>query len=366
MAGEKQERLTRIRVGAFVIAALTIGGTLAFTVGTRRNMFGSKVHLWAVFDAVDGLRPGSPVRIGGYNVGAVSKVELRDDGKVHVELGVNDEPAKLVRKDSVAKVGNKGLLGDKQIDISVGKGKPLKQGDTIRTESPVALGKYMSEAGSIVSSVKTTVKNLEKATSPLGDGEFGEDVKAVTKNLARVLESLAEGRGFMGKLFTDPKLGNDVSGLVRELRATSTQLTAMTASMRAIVREVERGDGAVHELVYGKDGIELVESLTRATSEVAELLHDVRTQDGTVHDLVYGNSGEDLIKNLTGISADVKEMTAAARNGKGTLGALLMDPSVYEDVKRLVGDLRRNEVLRALVRYSIRKDEAEGRIPKTE
>jgi phospholipid/cholesterol/gamma-HCH transport system substrate-binding protein len=42
------------------------------------------------------------------------------------------------------------------------------------------------------------------------------------------------------------------------------------------------------------------------------------------------------------------------RAGRGTLGALLVDPSLYEDIKTLVGNVQRNEVLRALVRYAIR------------
>ena len=45
------------------------------------------------------------------------------------------------------------------------------------------------------------------------------------------------------------------------------------------------------------------------------------------------------------------------RQGKGTIGALLVDPTVYEDIKSAVGNVERNEVLRALVRYSIKADE---------
>jgi len=48
------------------------------------------------------------------------------------------------------------------------------------------------------------------------------------------------------------------------------------------------------------------------------------------------------------------------------IGALLTDPSVYEDIKRLVGDLERNDILRALVRYSIRRDEPREPVEVTE
>ena len=37
--------------------------------------------------------------------------------------------------------------------------------------------------------------------------------------------------------------------------------------------------------------------------------------------------------------------------------ALVTDPSIYDDLKRVLGNVERNSVLRALVRYSIKRDE---------
>jgi phospholipid/cholesterol/gamma-HCH transport system substrate-binding protein len=64
--------------------------------------------------------------------------------------------------------------------------------------------------------------------------------------------------------------------------------------------------------------------------------------------------------NLAAITEDLKDMVADVKQGKGTLGALVVDPSVYEDMKVLLGNVQRNEVLRALVRYSIKRDEKGG------
>jgi hypothetical protein len=35
----------------------------------------------------------------------------------------------------------------------------------------------------------------------------------------------------------------------------------------------------------------------------------------------------------------------------------MVDPSVYEDLKMLLGNVQRNQALRALVRYSIQRDD---------
>jgi phospholipid/cholesterol/gamma-HCH transport system substrate-binding protein len=83
-----------------------------------------------------------------------------------------------------------------------------------------------------------------------------------------------------------------------------------------------------------------------------------------MHELLYGDEAGDLITNLTAISADMRAIIADVRAGRGTIGGLLVDPSIYEDVRRIVGNIERNDILRALVRYSIREDEAAPPAPR--
>jgi phospholipid/cholesterol/gamma-HCH transport system substrate-binding protein len=158
----------------------------------------------------------------------------------------------------------------------------------------------------------------------------------------------------------DPDLADHVDGTLRNLQEASGELAGVARNARAILGEIRSGDGTAHELVYGQDGARLTSNLADATSEVAALMRDVRTGDGMMHDLVYERTGEEVMANVTAMSADLRAIVADIRAGRGTVGGLLVDPSIYEDVKRLVGNLQRNEILRALVRYSIRQDEAQG------
>jgi phospholipid/cholesterol/gamma-HCH transport system substrate-binding protein len=61
--------------------------------------------------------------------------------------------------------------------------------------------------------------------------------------------------------------------------------------------------------------------------------------------------------NVNAMSDDLRAIVGDMRKGKGTLGALLVDPSLYEDLKGLIGNTERNQVLRALVRSAIQADE---------
>ncbi|MFH0901293.1 MAG: hypothetical protein V2A73_11755, partial [Pseudomonadota bacterium] len=53
-------------------------------------------------------------------------------------------------------------------------------------------------------------------------------------------------------------------------------------------------------------------------------------------------------------AADLAAVLATVRSGKGSLGGLIMDPTLYEELKLFVSKVRRNRILRALARYSIR------------
>jgi phospholipid/cholesterol/gamma-HCH transport system substrate-binding protein len=66
------------------------------------------------------------------------------------------------------------------------------------------------------------------------------------------------------------------------------------------------------------------------------------------------NAAAGDVKVITG---DVKTIVADVKKGKGTVGQLLNDPTVYEDLKVLLGNMRRNDAVRSLVRYAVEQEE---------
>lgn len=356
----ERSRVTELRVGIFVMVALIIGGSLAFVIGNQRNLFRAKTEYFAIFDGVGGLRPGAPIMVAGVNVGSVDDVEIQRDGRIRVELEVIDDATSLVRQGSVASIGNKGLLGDKQVEITVGEGQPLPSGSEIPTAEPADIGRVMAQASAMMEDAEATVHNLRVATEALGDPAFAESLKQTTRNLATITHLVAEGDGAVNKLLRDPQTGQDVQETLANFRRTSNELASAARSVRAIADEVRSGDGSAHRLIYGPEAANLAANLADASGEAAQMMRDIRTGDGTLHDLVYEDSADQLLANLTAASDDIRAITSDVRAGRGTIGAFLQDPSVYEDVKRLVGDLQRNQILRALVRYSIRRDDSSG------
>src|SRR6187402_185730 len=182
-----------VKVGAFVLAGLTAMGTVIFMIGDERQIFRSKVPYSSQFEDVAGLRRGSPVRMGGVDVGTVVAVEYgteATDKNIHVRMTISDTDARRIRKDSVATIEGKGLLGDKMIVVTVGSmAQPaLAEGSTIPSQAADDLGKLMTRFSNISGQVEKVVTNLERATNNLSDDKFQGDIRGSMASLAHILE----------------------------------------------------------------------------------------------------------------------------------------------------------------------------------
>jgi phospholipid/cholesterol/gamma-HCH transport system substrate-binding protein len=358
---------TELKVGIFVTAALIVGGILVFVLGNRSAMFASRVEYETVFTEVSGLRAGSPVRIAGLDVGTVDDVSFGEDGKVHVKLEVRQDASEFVREGSTARVGSKGLLGDQLVDITVGQGERLRPGSTIPSAEESLLTTFLGTTGTEAEGV---VRNVNTATAALAqmlsNPETQQDVQDLVHNLATMSNLIAENDGTIRRLMTDPALANDVQGTIRSFQGTGNELERAARDVRQILGEVQHGDGTAHQIIYGEDGVRMLGSFADAAGQLATILRDVRTGNGNAHQLLYGDEAGNLIANLTATSADLRAVMADVRAGRGTIGGLLVDPSIYEDIKSLVGNLQRNEILRALVRFSIRHDRPAPPTPEAE
>jgi phospholipid/cholesterol/gamma-HCH transport system substrate-binding protein len=355
-----------VKVGAFVLFGLLALGLVVFLIGDERRLFNAKNDYRAEFGDVEGLRKGSEVRMGGVSVGSVADVQYSKeagDAKVYVTVGVSRSEAARIRKDSVIKVAPKGLLGDKMITISVGSQElpAIPPGGTIKSEVAEDITAALGRLGPITAKVEKTVENLERATGLLADEELHEELKGVTRSLGAILRSLNEGQGYAARLLKDPAEAERLSGLVGNLERASGNLDRTLSEVGALLGQVKSGPGFAHEVLYGEEGARAVAQVGGAAEEVGLLLKGVREGDGLAKSLVYGGpASEDLTRNLTELSVGLNRIVADIQKGKGTLGALVVDPSVYEDLKLLLGNVSRNKALRALVRYSIQRDESTG------
>jgi phospholipid/cholesterol/gamma-HCH transport system substrate-binding protein len=357
---------TEVKVGAFVLAGLAVVGLTVFMIGDSDRLFEGKATYFTSFEDVEGLSNGAPVLMGGVNIGHVESVEYPEDEKrseVVVSLAIVRSEARRIRQDSTAAIAPKGLLGDKLITISKGSiGEPQMPEDSM-IPSQVSGGLFAQIEG-LGEKVDSVLGNIEKTSGTLAREEFRDDIEVTMKSLRNFAESLDQGEGYVPMLIRDKQEAENLSKTVAELRRTATQLSQILRGVNQTVDRVNEGPGLVHEVIYGQEGAKAAQQIGNAADELALTLKGIREGDGIARNILYGGgddtNAEKAMANLAAITEDLKDMVADVKQGKGTLGALVVDPSVYEDMKVLLGNVQRNEVLRALVRYSIKRDEKGG------
>jgi phospholipid/cholesterol/gamma-HCH transport system substrate-binding protein len=352
-----------IKVGAFVLAGLIVVGVVIFMIGDERQLFERKVEFKSVFEDVQGLTRGSPVRMGGVSVGSVQDVGYSDDSsdpKLYVTLTVVRKEARRVREDSVARIENRGLLGDKMVVITIGSAKApgLEAGAVIKSEKAEDFTAAISKIGDVSKQAERVMENLERTTRSFSDEQFHQDIKQSVKSMSGILRSLDEGEGYAAKFLRDPQEAEKLSRTVSNLERATAELSRTSGRVDSILARVEKGPGFAHDVIYEQGPSNAIAQIGGAADEVRLTLKGVREGNGIAKSVIYGDDqSQAVMQNLDAMSRDLRQITADLRAGKGTLGALLVDPSVYEDIKLVLGNVGRNKALRALVRYSIQRDE---------
>jgi phospholipid/cholesterol/gamma-HCH transport system substrate-binding protein len=346
-----------VKVGLFVILGLGLAMLAIFIIGSSRRLWEARVTYRTAFQDVAGLKPGAPVRMGGLDIGEVKRVGHDgdvEDSRIFVTMSVVKKEAQRIRADTVAHVAGKGLLGDKMIELSVGSPDlpHVAEGSLLPSEEPTDV---FSAANKVAEATVKAIERIEPLAQQLGDPKFAEDIRGSASDLHSILGAVARGDGTIHRLFYDPAEADQIREALANVNQTSARLNATLANVQDLTDHLRQGPGIAHALVY--DG-EISQNAAGAVHELHEDLRAIREGNGLAHALLYGDDpSQHVMANLNAMSDDLRTIVGNLKQGKGTLGALLVDPTVYEDIKSAVGNVERNEVLRALVRYSIKADE---------
>ena len=162
-------------IGAIAIVAIVVLVYLGFT---KDIPFTRGFEVQAVFQSANGLRPASPVRIAGVEVGKVVKVEGQDGTDNAVVTMEIDDSGLPLHEDATMKIRPRIFLeGNFFVDVEPGTpGAPeLEDGDTVtvtQTSTPVQLDQVL---GALQSSSR---EDLQEVLEGLGTALLSEPTPA--------------------------------------------------------------------------------------------------------------------------------------------------------------------------------------------
>jgi len=368
------ERRSIVRVGIFVSIGVAILAFGVVLLGTKSGLFANQATLYVSFRDINGLVVGAPVRLAGMDIGRVNKVMFSDDlrqREARVELAIQERYLPRLRSDSRAFIDSKGLLGDKLINITIGDpaNPPLREGDMIPARTGLSIEEIATKFNQAVTSITRVSDEAGELLQALSEPQTLRDIQRIVHATAGIMEGVVQGDGVAHRLLYDSAYANDVGAILHESRASLTALQRALARVEHMTAAVEHGPGALHELLYSPDGAQTLANLENATGELAKLMQAVREQPGLLHGLIYEPQSGEMLKQWADFSERVNRLSRSIEQGHGTLGGLLVDPSVYEDLKTTLGNVERNVLFKALIRYTIKEGDIQRPalmpVPKT-
>ncbi len=358
-----KKRSYDIWLGSFVALALIVLLLVVFLIGRERRLFERTVGIEAHFPNVAGLAVGADVMLAGLVVGHVSAIRLpmispempglTRDVTVIMEIAKRDMA--WIREDSIARIDSKGLLGDKLINISIGSPElpEIQLGGMLTSTPPVDFNKALQHAQEILENVTETVADAKDIFKGFVTEGGDEALAASAKSLKRLFEKIENGEGVLHELIYDKEAGKDAKASMKSIRKGLDKFAKVSDDVSQITHDVKNGQGLLHSLVYDKAGAETVNNLNQGLHNITSILDEIKDGSGIVHDLIYASDNKQFLRSLNNAALDLETVARDLKSGKGSLGLLLTDPSLYNELYGLIGNLRRNLLLKAIIRYGI-------------
>jgi phospholipid/cholesterol/gamma-HCH transport system substrate-binding protein len=190
-----------LKLGLFVGAGVLLCVGLLLAVAAQQGFFSPKSPVYFQADTGTDLRPGMAVKLSGFKIGEVRRVEFNELARVDVEMQIEDRYLKWIKADSVAMLAREGMIGDSFISIT--SGNPAMPALTKEDRLRFVMG------------------------SSLGD--IALDVRN------RVVPVIDELHTFL-RYTNDPK--GDVRASFSELRQLAVQLQSTRKEVDATLREI--------------------------------------------------------------------------------------------------------------------------------
>jgi len=179
----------KIRLGIFVSIGILLFIAGIYFIGQRQQLFNNTFRVSGVFKDINGLEVGNNIRFSGINVGIIDDIQQITDSTVRVDMLINENTRKFIKKNAKALIGSDGLMGNKIMIIIPGTGNEpeVSDNDIIETSRSVNMD-------DILLKIKVTSDNAA----------------TITDDLSTIMENIREGKGTIGKLFMDSAFAQNV------------------------------------------------------------------------------------------------------------------------------------------------------------
>ena len=215
--GERRRIITYIKVGGFFLIGIII---LFITLISVKDVpaLGGTYPVIVKFEFAEGLRPSSPVRFCGVDVGEVRKVLVKEkNNKPLVYVYTKIQNKVRIPKDSYFFINSLSLFGEKYLEITPPESVAahLTAGEVVEGVSPIPLFDVFATFTKTMREVREFVKEGKIKTSFENTITNLEDI---TLSLKGLFEDMKNKEGTIGRLFYDDSLYEATEEFILEIK----------------------------------------------------------------------------------------------------------------------------------------------------
>lgn len=283
------------KIGVAVMIAI---GMLYFGLNFLKgiNIFQPTTYFYAQYQRVDGIVPTTPVMINGYQVGHVNEIIFDYTKEAPITLQITVDNKLHVPVGTVAEVYDTGLMGDKAIQLRLGRSNTLMQaGDTLQTAVQGGLMVAVTEA--LVEPIKAMMPQLDSTLKTLNHSLSQERIDAI---VADAQASLANVKKLTATLNQSvPATMDKVNHIATNFSAVSDELKAVqwdstlqniekvVANLKNVSNQLKSNENTLGALLNDK---QLYQNLDSTVQSANALLMDLKENPKRyVHFSVFGS-----------------------------------------------------------------------------
>jgi phospholipid/cholesterol/gamma-HCH transport system substrate-binding protein len=277
------------KVGIMAVFAMVML-YFGFHILKGSDVFSRTFRYYVIYDNIDGLTASNPVLLNGLNVGRVQEIRLLQNQKNHLLVAIDVQKGVILPSGTAAVLADGGLLGGKVVNLAVGSGAALQDGDTLLSKKEAGISAVLQQqALPLVTHADSLVKNLDQVVA--GFKETGLILNQVLKNYNQT--------------------GSSLQGLLSENRSNLLTLTGNLNKLSTSLVETEKE----------------LKPLLAKTGTLADSLNALRL-------------GE-TVQNANRTIGELHTLLASVESGQGTAGKLIKDETLYNNIDRTIVSLNK-------------------------
>lgn len=346
--------------GGFVLLAILLLIVGIFIAGHAQGWFEGRFVLRTLFDTEDGsfgLNEGDEIRIRDTVAGRVGKIVPNDSGDLETTFIILNRFKPFVSTESIAIVKRKfGVTGDAFVEIGVGRGEPVGDGDWITCQKDEE----------IMETAQQFIADFKEALLPLL-----EDFRQLIERSNRIAGSIDASEGMIGSMVSDEELASDVKQIVRNMDGALLQsrqtLDESNRLVTQIAESLEQKKGLLGSALNDEALLQDVQDvLDRMNRLVGEVTVGLEQEEGLAGSMLYDR---ELADSVTTLVDDFGALTYQAQVTFEDIDQLVLGaqqhwllrkhiPKVQEDRWFYPGQFRGREASRHLERFTLALDQA--------